>query len=125
MDSFARMIAPRMAVATSFEHFTPKPTCPLKSPIATNAYRYPFNSLVSTTIWESQHQQGKPSCILMKQDMMGWHGEWHPLDHTKIICSLLQNDNHASSTSTLNFYRRDGLPDIKSLKTKQVLLPTE
>jgi len=39
MDSFARMIAPRIAVATSFEHFTPRPTCPLKSPIATNAYK--------------------------------------------------------------------------------------
>lgn len=29
MDSLARMMAPRMAVATSLEHFTPSPTWPL------------------------------------------------------------------------------------------------
>ena len=30
----------------------------------------------------------------MKQEMMGW--QWHQLDHTQIICTLLQSDNHAS-----------------------------
>merc|ERR1712051_677225 len=29
MESLARMMAPRMAVATSLEHFTPSPTWPL------------------------------------------------------------------------------------------------
>jgi len=29
IDNLAKMMAPRMAVATSFEHLTPKPTCPL------------------------------------------------------------------------------------------------
>ncbi len=37
-DSLARMMAPRIAVATSLEHFTPRPTWPLLSPIATNAW---------------------------------------------------------------------------------------
>jgi len=32
--------------------------------------------------------------------MMGWH--WHQLDHMQIICTLLQTDNHAS-TSSLSF----------------------
>jgi len=36
----------------------------------------------------------------MKQEMMGWH--WHQLDHMKTICTLLQTDNHAI-TSSLNF----------------------
>ena len=36
-ESLARMMAPRMAVATSFEHFTPSPIWPLKSPMATKA----------------------------------------------------------------------------------------
>jgi len=36
----------------------------------------------------------------MKQEMMGW--QWHQLDHMQIICTSLQTDNHAS-TSSLNF----------------------
>jgi len=38
----------------------------------------------------------------MKQEMMGW--QWHQLDHMQIICTSLQTDNHAN-TSSLNFYR--------------------
>jgi len=38
--------------------------------------------------------------------MMGW--QWHQLDHMRIIYTLLQTDNHAS-TSPLNFYRPDAL----------------
>jgi len=37
----------------------------------------------------------------MKQEMMGW--QWHQLDHMQVICSSLQTDNHAS-TSSLNFF---------------------
>jgi len=36
----------------------------------------------------------------MKQVMMRW--QWHHLDHMQIICTLLQTDNQAS-TSSLNF----------------------
>jgi len=36
--------------------------------------------------------------ILMKQEMMRW--QWHQLDH---ICTSLQTDNHAS-TSSLSFF---------------------
>jgi len=36
----------------------------------------------------------------MKKEMMGW--QWHQLDHTQIICTLLQTDDHAK-TSSLNF----------------------
>lgn len=35
----AVMIAPRIAVATSFAHLTPRPTCPLPSPTQTNALK--------------------------------------------------------------------------------------
>jgi len=44
----------------------------------------------------------------MKQEMMGW--QWHQLDNMQIICTLLQADNRAS-TSSLNFHRLDALPD--------------
>jgi len=37
----------------------------------------------------------KPFCILVKQEMMEW--KWHQLDHTQIICTSLQTDNHAST----------------------------
>jgi len=41
--------------------------------------------------------------ILMKQEMMGW--QWHQLDHMQIICTLLQTDNHANtSTSTFKLF---------------------
>jgi len=39
--------------------------------------------------------------------MMG--RQWHHLDHMQIIRTLLQTNNHAS-TSPLNFYRPDALP---------------
>jgi len=43
----------------------------------------------------------------MKQEMMGW--QWHQLDHMQMLCTSIQTDNHAS-TSSLNFYRPHGLP---------------
>jgi len=46
----------------------------------------------------------------MKQEMTAW--QWHQLDHIQIICASLQTDNHAS-TSLLNPYRPDALPDAQ------------
>jgi len=72
------------------------------------------------TTWVSRHQEGKPFWILLEQEMMGW--QWHQLDHMQSICTSLQTDNHAS-TSSLSFYRPDALPatqpnSIKALKAK-------
>jgi len=47
--------------------------------------------------------------------MIRW--QWQQLDHMQIICTLLQTDNHAS-TSSLNFYRPDALPDAQSKCTE-------
>jgi len=47
--------------------------------------------------------------------MTGW--QWHQLDHMQIICTSLQTDNHAS-TSSLNFYMLDALPDAKPRASK-------
>jgi len=38
--------------------------------------------------------------MVAKQEMMG--SQWHQLDHMQIICTSLQTDNHAS-TSSLKF----------------------
>jgi len=69
-----------------------------------------FNGLFSRATWVSQHQKGKSFWILTKQEMMGW--EWHQLDHMQIICTSLQTDNNAS-TSSLNFLHQDAFLDIK------------
>jgi len=45
---------------------------------------------------------------------MGW--QWRQLDHMQIICTSLQTDNHAS-TSSLNFYRPDAFTDRMLLLT--------
>jgi len=47
----------------------------------------------------------------MKQEMMGW--QRHQLDH-KIICTLFQTDNHASTI----FCRPDVLPDAQPTASK-------
>jgi len=47
--------------------------------------------------------------------MIGW--QWHQLDHIQIICSLLQTDNHTSS-SPLSFYRPDAFPAAKPTASK-------
>jgi len=44
----------------------------------------------------------------MKQEVTGW--QWDQLNHMQVICTSLQTDNH-NSTSSLNFYRPDTLPD--------------
>jgi len=52
--------------------------------------------------------------------MIGW--QWHQLDHMHIICTSLQTDNHAS-TSSLNFLLAGGSSwcqsnSVKALKAK-------
>jgi len=42
------------------------------------------------------------SLALLEQKMMGW--QWHQENHMQIICTLLQTDNHTSSSS-FRFYK--------------------
>jgi len=53
--------------------------------------------------------------ISMKQETTGW--QWHQLDHMQIMYTSLQADSHAS-TSSLNFYRPDALPDDQPIVSK-------
>jgi len=52
--------------------------------------------LIAGQPMQSSTRKVKPMWILMKQEMMEW--QWHQL---QIICTSLQTDNHAS-TSSLN-----------------------
>jgi len=73
-----------------------------------------FNSLFQDNLGRLA-QKDKPFWILLEQEMMGW--QWHQLDHMQIICTSLQTDNHAS-TSTLSFYRPDALPAAQPTASK-------
>ena len=44
--------------------------------------------------------------------------QWHQLDHMQIICTLLQTDNHAN-TSSLIFYRPDALPGAQPCQSTE------
>jgi len=58
----------------------------------------------------------------MKQEMMAW--QWHQLEHMQIICTSLQTENHAS-TSTLNFLQA-GCPSCRptnSVKAPKTNIP--
>jgi len=50
----------------------------------------------------------------MKQETIGW--QWHQLDDMQIICTSLKTDKHAS-TSLLDCYRPDALPDAQPTPT--------
>jgi len=66
----------------------------------TDCIRQPFNSLVSGQPRSAAARKVKPFWISMKQEIM--QSQWHQLDHMQIICTSLQTDNYAS-TSSLNF----------------------
>ena len=66
-----------------------------------NIQQHSFNSFFSRTTWEAQ--------------MMGW--QWHQLDHMQVIYTMLQTDNHAS-TSSLHFYKPDALLAAQSTASK-------
>jgi len=44
--------------------------------------------------------------------------QWHQLDHMQVICTLLQADNHASTSSLNFFYRPYALPDAQPTVSK-------
>jgi len=52
----------------------------------------------------------------MKQETMEW--QWYQLDHTQIICTSRQTDNHDSTSSLKFFYRMDALPDAQPTASK-------
>jgi len=63
---------------------------------AINNYYINLTAFLSRITRVSQHQKGKPFWILLEQKMMG--RQWHQLDHMQVICTLLQTDNHASTS---------------------------
>jgi len=70
----------------------------------------PLNGCVFNTTWVSRYQKAKTSLDLNEERDDGvWGWQWHQLDHMQTICTSLQTDNHAN-TSSLSFYRPDALP---------------
>jgi len=56
----------------------------------------------------------------MKQEMMGW--QWHQLDHMQIICTLLQADNHTSTSSLIFIDQMIFLPPSQQCQSTEGLL---
>jgi len=78
----------------------------------------PFSGHFSRTVWVSWYQKGKTSLGLNEaRDNGVLRRQWHQLDHMQTICTLLQTDNH-TSTSSLNVYRLDALPDAQPRVSK-------
>jgi len=77
-----------------------------------------FNGLFSRTTWVSQYRKGTTSLDLNEARDNGiWGWQWHQLDHMQTICTSLQTDKQ-TSTSSLNFYRPDALPDAQPTASK-------
>ena len=77
-----------------------------------------FNGFFSRTTRVSRYQKGKTSLDLnaaRNDGVLGMH--WHQLDHMQTVCTSLQTDNH-TSTSSLNFYRPDAVPDAQPTASK-------
>jgi len=69
-------------------------------------------------------QKGKTNLDLNEaRDDEVWGRQWHQLDHTQTICTPVQTDNHAITSSLNFFYRPDALPTngVKSVKAVQGL----
>jgi len=62
----------------------------------------PFNGLFFRTTWVSRYQKGRTILDYNEVGDDGW--QWHQLHHIQIICTTLQTDNHAS-TSSPNYLR--------------------
>jgi len=80
-----------------------------------------FSSLFSRTAWLSRCQNAwwNPSGFNWGKRWWGLASQYHQLDHIQTIFTLLQTDNH-TSTSSLDFYRLDALrdtrPSVRALK---------
>jgi len=63
----------------------------------------------------SRHQKGKTNLDFSEARDSEW--QWHQLGHMQ-VCTSLQTDNHASTPTTLFFYRPDALPAAQPTASK-------
>jgi len=68
-----------------------------------------FNGPFSRTTWVCRHQKGRTILDFNEARDDGW--QWHQLDHMKIIFTLLQANNHTSTSSLKIFHGPDALPN--------------
>jgi len=66
-------------------------------------HKHLFNGLFSSTTRLNSYQKGKTILDVSEArdvGVLGW--QWHQLEHMQAMCSSVQTDNHAS-TSSLDF----------------------
>jgi len=65
--------------------------------------QHSFNSLISMATWVRQYQKGKTIVDFKEaRNDWVWGWQWHQPDCVQIICTLLQTD-HPANTSSLRF----------------------
>jgi len=80
-----------------------------------NTRIHPYNSPFSGTTQVSRYQKGKTSLDFTEARDSKW--QWHQLGHMQ-VCTLLQTDNHTSTTLLTFFYRPDALPAAQPTASK-------
>jgi len=87
---------------TSFIEFDD--VLPPRSLVYIHTHTHLFNGPLSGTTQVSRYQKGKTNLDFVGARDSEW--QWHQLGHMQ-VCTLLQTDDHAS-TSLLNFFYRPG-----------------
>jgi len=88
---------------------------------STHTYIHPFNDPLSKTTRVSQYQKGKTNLDFTEARESEW--QWHQLGHMQ-VCTSLQTDNHASTTSQ---FLQAGCPSChptNSVKTLKAIMPS-
>jgi len=80
-------------------------------------HTHPFNGPLSGTTQVSQYQKGKTNLDFTEARDSEW--QWNPLGHMQ-VCTSLQTDNHASSTSPLSFLQA-GCPSCRPTNSVKAL----
>ena len=84
----------------------------------THTHKHPINGPLSGTTRVSQYQKGNTNLDFTEARDSEW--QWHQLGHMQ-VCTLLQTDNHAS-TSPLSFFigRMPFLPPNQQRQSTEV-----
>jgi len=83
--------------------------------ITTTTTPHPFNGPFSGTTWVSRYKKGETNLDFTEARDSEWR--WHQLGHMQ-VCTLLQTDNHASTSPLKFFYRPDALPATQPTASK-------
>ena len=101
----------RILAVTRFQHIS-NCQCTVQNH---NTLLHPFNGPLSRTTQVSRYQKGKTNLDFTGARDCEW--QWHQLGHMQ-VCTLLQTDNHASTSPVSFLQARCPTNSVKALKAK-------